>query len=1118
MAFWVGASSETPTDMKADGTFRGGRVAWRTALAYLVVAALWILFSDRAMGWLTDNPREIERWSIYKGWGFVAVTALLLHLGLRKQMVRMEAEAEARARATAALREVEAQQRLFIEHAPAALAMFDREMRYLAASKRWIAVYKLAGRNLIGASRYEMSPDLPARWREIHQRALAGEVLSAKADPYRHPDGTVQWERWEVRPWRTAEGEVGGIVVFVEDITERIVAEGALRESEERYRLLAENVGDVVWVLDPVTLRVTYVSPSIERLRGLTSEEAMAESVVDSLAPESAALIREGLPGRIGAFQAGDPAATTQVHELRQRHRDGRWLWIETVTTLVRGPGGLQIVGVSRDIGERKRIEEALRASESRFRTAVEAAPLPIFIQAEGRFAYVNAAAVKLFGAADAEALVGTSVLERFHAADHERVGERIQQVNRDRQAVPIIEEHILRCDGSVAEAEVAAVPFQVGEKDGALVFAYDVTDENHAREQWRMHETVLRETGEIAKVGGWSFDPATGEGFWTDEVARIHDLDPGMKSSVELGLSFYPGASQERIRNALRSAVEEGLPYDLVLEMVSARGVHKWVRTIGHPITEAGRVVRVRGSFQDVTTLVDATEALRESEARFRELAETINEVFWITDPRKTELIYLSPAFERIWGSPCGEIYAAPGRWADSLHPEDRARVMDAIAAKQAVGEYHETYRIVRPDGDTRWIQDRAFPVRDAAGEVMRIVGVAEDITEKKRIEAQFLRTQRMEAIGALAGGVAHDLNNILTPVLMAAGVLKDSAKERDRELLGMIEGSARRGADIIRQLLAFSRGVEGERILLDPRHLIREMASIIRETFPRAIALKVDVAANLWPVEANSTQLHQVLMNLCVNARDAMPAGGRLVLEARNRLISAADVSVPVTGALKPGPHVVIGVLDSGEGMTPETLARIFEPFFTTKAPGRGTGLGLSTVLGIIRSHGGHVNVYSEPGKGSQFSIYLPARPAAEAVQEAQAAQAAPGRGELVLVVDDEGPIRSAARAALEEHGYQVLEAGDGAAALALAQAHADTLQLVVTDVMMPALDGIELSRRLRDLAPELAIIATSGLGQEEKRSELRALGVHELLPKPCGTIELLSAVRRALDTRPV
>jgi CheY-like chemotaxis protein len=329
---------------------------------------------------------------------------------------------------------------------------------------------------------------------------------------------------------------------------------------------------------------------------------------------------------------------------------------------------------------------------------------------------------------------------------------------------------------------------------------------------------------------------------------------------------------------------------------------------------------------------------------------------------------------------------------------------------------------------------------------------------------------------------------------------------------MLEIIERSAHRGADIIRQLLAFSRGVEGERILLEPRHIIREMAEIIRETFPRSIRLRLDVASDLWAIEANSTQLHQVLMNLCVNARDAMPVGGLLSIEAGNRKVTDAD---PVlAAALKPGPYVWITVTDSGEGMGRETLARLFEPFFTTKAPGKGTGLGLSTVLGIVRSHGGHVGVYSELGKGSRFSVYLPARPSAEAAAPADAAPGIRGAGELVLVVDDEETIRAATRFTLETNGYRVVDAADGEEALALARQHLDELKLVVTDVMMPALDGIALCRALRALKPSLAVIATSGLEQEEKRSELTAAGVREVLAKPCAAVDLLAAVRRAFD----
>ncbi|MBK8476037.1 MAG: PAS domain S-box protein [Opitutaceae bacterium] len=1102
--------------MKTTVPLRLRRVARRTAGVYLLAAGMWILLSDRAVALFTTDPRLIERLSIGKGWFFVIVTAALLYVGLRKQLMQSEAEVAARQRATDALRDVEERQRLFIEHAPAALAMFDREMRYVAVSRRWLDDYHLGSRSLVGESHYAVFPEIPERWKAIHRRGLAGEVVRAEEDAFTRADGSVQWLRWEVRPWHRADASVGGIVAFSEDITERIAAEKALRESQERYRLLAENVGDVVWVIDVTTMRMLYVSPSVERLRGITAAEVMAEPVPDGLDAESAVMVRDTFPGRIEAFEAGDPAAVTQTHEVRQPCRGGGWVNIEVVSTLVRGPsGGLQLIGVSRNIDERKRAESALRASEGRFRSVVESAPVPIFIQAAGNFAYLNAAAVALFGAVDEAALRGQSVVAHFHPESRPGVVERIRLLNEQRRPVPLLEERIVRCNGAAAEVEVSAVPFRFGEQDGALVFARDITERNRALEQLRVHETVLRETGEIARVGGWSLDPTTGEGFWTDEVARIHDLDPKDKTSMAIGLGFYSGESRARIDAAMKAAVERGEPYDLQLELVTAAGRHKWVRTIGHPVCEDGKVVRLRGSFQDVTELFEATAALRESEARFRELAETINEVFWITDAAKARILYVSPAYERIWGESCQSLYARPSAWFDGIHSEDRARVVEAATTRQTTGQYNETYRVVRPDGQVRWIQDRAYPVCDAGGRVLRVLGVAEDITEKKRIETQFLRAQRLEAVGALAGGVAHDLNNILTPVLMAAGVLKIEAKdEHERELLSMIEGSARRGADIIRQLVAFSRGVEGEKSVLQPRHLLKEMGAIVRETFPREITLQEDIASDLWPIEVDATQLHQVLMNLCVNARDAMPHGGRLTFGARNLELGADSSGA---GECKPGPYVALSVADTGEGMAPEIIARIFEPFFTTKGVGKGSGLGLSTVLGIVRSHGGHVAVYSEPGRGSRFTVYLPAKPGDSIVTVAAPLAVDPGRAELILVVDDESSIRAATRRLLEQNGYQVVTAPDGQEALKLVLAHRERLRLVLTDVMMPVMGGVGLARALQVLDAGIPVVATSGLDEENKRQELIGVGVREVLTKPCEADVLLAAIRRHLEKRP-
>lgn len=507
------------------------------------------------------------------------------------------------------------------------------------------------------------------------------------------------------------------------------------------------------------------------------------------------------------------------------------------------------------------------------------------------------------------------------------------------------------------------------------------------------------------------------------------------------------------------------------------------------------------------------ATRTLRESEARFRQVVETIHEVFWLSDVEKSRIIYISPGFEAIWGRKCEELYVSMNTWVQSIHEEDRERVLLAATTRQTTGEYHETYRILRPDGSIRWIRDRAFPVMSPDGPVRRVVGVAEDITERKQLEEQFLRAQRMEAIGTLAGGVAHDLNNILAPVLMAAGLLKTKlTTPHDQAILNMVETSALRGADIIRQLLTFSRGIEGARGIVQLRHLVKDMVHIMQETFPRNITVVQVVPHDLWPVLADATQIHQVIMNLCVNARDAMPEGGRLTLRTENLMqVPPSDQSL---GPERPAPHVLLAVSDTGTGIPADIVERIFDPFFTTKAPGKGTGLGLSTVAGIVKSHGGSVKVASEPGKGTVFSIYLPASAAPSAPSAVRRTPAAlEGQGELILLVDDEETIRTATRQVLEKNKYRVLVARDGREAASVFLANQDSVQLVLTDVMMPVMGGYELSRALLTIKPRLAIMAMTGLDQETKQAEFAAMGVTEVLLKPFAPEILLAAISSKL-----
>lgn len=526
------------------------------------------------------------------------------------------------------------------------------------------------------------------------------------------------------------------------------------------------------------------------------------------------------------------------------------------------------------------------------------------------------------------------------------------------------------------------------------------------------------------------------------------------------------------------------------------------------------GNIVGTASIGEDITERKWAEQALRESERKFRQLAETIEEVFWITNPEKTKILYISPGYEKIWGRSVESVYNSPQSWIEAIHPEDRERVTQSALTRQISGGFDESYRIIRPDGEERWIRDRAFPLRDETG-VYRIVGIAEDITERKKLEAQFLRAQRMESIGTLAGGIAHDLNNVLAPILMATDVLRDKLTDKDsQDLIETVMNAAQRGAEMVRQVLTFSRGIEGKRVDIQFRHLVKEIANIIRQTVPKSIEVKTHVPEGLWTVQGDATQLHQVLMNLSVNARDAMPSGGKLTIEVSNLFVDAnfARMNLDAT----PGPHIVLSVKDTGSGMSASVRERIFDPFFTTKGPDKGTGLGLSTVCGIVKSHGGFISVYSERGVGSEFKVFLPASGGQR--QEAPQQQTCfkpHGKGELILVVDDEAAIRSTTKKALETAGYTTTLAENGAQAVALFSLRVDEIKLVLTDMAMPVMDGAAAIQALRTLAPKLKIVATSGFDARERSIENGGLNADYFLHKPFTAEDLLKTVRNVLDS---
>ena len=418
------------------------------------------------------------------------------------------------------------------------------------------------------------------------------------------------------------------------------------------------------------------------------------------------------------------------------------------------------------------------------------------------------------------------------------------------------------------------------------------------------------------------------------------------------------------------------------------------------------------------------------------------------------------------------------------------------------------------RKDGTLYTEEMTITPIKDSQGGIAHFIAVKQDITARKLLEAQFLRAQRMESVGTLAGGIAHDLNNVLGPILMIAEALKSQVTDvQGRKWLQVLEASAQHGADLVRQVLAFARGVEGKRILLNPVHILNEIQDMIRDTFPKNIDFSYDPRRGVWTVTGDPTQLHQVFTNLCVNARDAMPNGGALKVTIENVVLD--QMYADMNPESKPGNYVMVTVADTGSGIPADIRDKIFEPFFTTKEIGKGTGLGLSTAVGILRSHGGFIRVYSEMGKGTTFKVYLPATTTSKEADDVAVGETPlpRGNGELVLVVDDEERMRTVVQGTLEQFGYRVLLAANGAEAVALYAQNREQIAIVLTDMAMPVMDGPATIVALKSMNPNLKIIGSSGLPSDGDVAKAKVEGVKLFVPKPYTAETLLKILAEAL-----
>ena len=1038
----------------------------------------------------------------------------------------------------------------------------------------------------------------------------------------RRADGIYRWHVSRQTPKLAADGTVLAWFGTCTDIEDLKQAERALRDTEARLHEAMRIARLCSWRWEPATDRVWWSDAEFD-LFGVDHD------VLPSFAAFLALLHPDHRATAIARVEAMRAGADEFADDLLIVREDGTQLWIHSRARATRDAAGALVLvdGTDQDITERRLAEIAAHESESVLTAAVAVAGLGIVvIDYDRQMARLSEEAARQFGLPAATTMPRAELHARFHPDDRAELARRTAEALAPTGPGWFAMEHrVVQPDGRVRWLNVRKqVSFVDGRPSRGVVVTLDVTERRQADARLREQEMLVREAAELAKVGGWGFDPVTLQSDWTPAIARMYGLDPTDPPPLQRALDFYTPEQRPGLEAALAAAIQDGVPHDLELLLKAADGVTRWVRTICRPIVENGRVVRVRGSLQDISDRKQAESALQASEHRYRQLVGVLPTAVLIHDGAR--VLYCNPAFVRLIGAASADdVQARP--LFECVHPDDRplaharlAKLLDSgealpgveLRLRHADGRPVPTYSISTPISgygpsaflvalsdltereratqllrtvlgsvsdaivtiDTRGIVQLANPAaarqfgrpvdelvgrnvgvlmpdadrgrhdgylaaylrtgdarvigigREVEGQrsdgtrfpaeltvteftldgERHFTGVLRDITARRRLEEQFRQAQKMEAVGRLAAGVAHDFNNLLTVINAYCEMLlaEPLADDDQRESVAAIRDAGERAARLTQQLLAFGRKAMLEPKVIDLNELISESTRLLRRLLGEDVILIVRTAPTPVRVKADPTQLEQVLLNLAVNARDAMPTGGRLTIET----------SIGAGGDDASRPVARIAVTDTGHGMTDEVRRSIFEPFFTTKAVGKGTGLGLAVVDGAIAQCGGGIAVESAVGHGTTFRIWLPLVTDDRAAHDPTTTTSASRGRETVMVVEDDEAVRGVVRLALTTQGYTVLEADGGAAAVRLAATHPGEIHLLVSDVVMPEMGGRQVLEAIRRRRPGIRALFMSGYTDDAVLRHGVVESAGTFIQKPFTPLGLARKVRQVLD----
>ena len=884
----------------------------------------------------------------------------------------------------------------------------------------------------------------------------------------------------------------------LEDATsERDHVQTELRERELKYRKIFENLQDIFYQVD-ISGKIIDVSPSVFRYSGYTREELIGTSVVDLYANPTD---RDAFLGAVSVN------GEVSDYEIQLKDKWGKVVETSINARLLKDARGkpTSIEGTFRDISARKRIEGALRASEERYRLLFYQSPVGVFhYDLSLRITDFNDQLVSLL----------QSSRERLSVLDMNTI--------KDQRILPAIKEALQGREGfyegpyepTTGSARVWALmrtaPLfdEHGQVKGGIAIVEDFTKRRDSAREIFMLAQALRSIR---------------------DCVSITDLEDNVLFVNEAFSKIYGYAPEEIVGKSISLVRSASNPPSVVEQILPATLKGGWEGEILNrrkdntefPVFLSTSVVRdnegnptaLIGAATDITERKRAESNLRDSEGRFRSLIDTARDVIFTATPRGV-ITSLNQAFESSTGWNRAEWLGKT--YYDLFHSEDvDGSRQYFIRALEGVKVPVREIRIHRKGGGYVIGEFTITPQKEH-GKVVGLIGVARDVTERKQLEDQYRHAQKMESLGTLAGGIAHDFNNILAIVLGHASLIprnQGNPAKQTANIDAVIQAS-HRGAALVRQLLTFASKSDILFESVQLNEVVTETTRLMGETFPKTIIVRLQLEQNLPTIVADPNQLHQLLLNLCINARDAMPSGGTLSIKTTFVGGDALSVHFPNVGART---YIVLQVSDTGLGMDQATKRRIFEPFFTTKEKGKGTGLGLATVYGIVESHGGFVDVDSEVGVGSTFHVYFPTQVIGEEKTEFRGTSTddVPGGTETILIVEDEEMLREMLKTVLGSKGYQVLIASDGIEAVEIYALHRENINLVVADIGLPRLAGSEVFLRLKQSNPGIKVVLASGFLEPALKVEMLKAGVKEVIQKPYQPNEFLRSVRKALDS---